>query len=339
MLIMSEGLNMFIIGIVAILIQFDIFEPKFIYPVNFLLGSVLVIAIPAQQAFIPSLVTADGVARANSTLQFVRSLAGIIGPALGGWLVGLLGVKGITWLNFASFVLSFLLLRLIKPTVELKLSKQSDSLSKQIVDGLAYLLKDGKLLKFFIVMTTANVLLTPFISVLPTMAKSVYKTGSEGYGLMNAIYFTGIAISYSLLAKVGKVSFVKFLGWAVILVGVSLFGLGLSTNIYQGIIFLFSLGMVVAFVAVTNTTFLQSYVPNHLLGRVMALRYMTSSGIQSLGVAFIVLLAETVDASAIFAVAGILTIIVGLLSTNFMWKIATKTNSSKFELMGRGTND
>lgn len=57
-------------------------------------------------AALPNLVSSDDLARANSTLSLGRKVATVVGPILGGALVGTLGAQTVFALNAASFVVS-----------------------------------------------------------------------------------------------------------------------------------------------------------------------------------------------------------------------------------------
>ncbi len=65
---------------------------------------------PAFESIVPSIVDPDDLAQANALDQFVRPIAlRLIGPALGGWLIALVGVGTAFAIDAVSFIVSGLM--------------------------------------------------------------------------------------------------------------------------------------------------------------------------------------------------------------------------------------
>src|SRR6185437_15966695 len=71
---------------------------------------------PAFEAVVPALVPDDELNQANSLDQFVRPIAlRLVGPALGGWLVGLLGAGTAFSIDAASFAVCAAIVAAMRP--------------------------------------------------------------------------------------------------------------------------------------------------------------------------------------------------------------------------------
>lgn len=71
---------------------------------------------PAEGALIPGIVEKDLLLQANSIYGTARQVARLVGAAVGGVLVGLFGLSGVTWVDLASFVLAAaILLPILEP--------------------------------------------------------------------------------------------------------------------------------------------------------------------------------------------------------------------------------
>lgn len=71
---------------------------------------------PAEGALIPEIVHKDLLLQANSIYGTGRQVARLAGAAAGGVLVGLFGLSGVTWVDFASFVVAAaILLPILEP--------------------------------------------------------------------------------------------------------------------------------------------------------------------------------------------------------------------------------
>lgn len=69
---------------------------------------------PAESAILPTLVASDQLISANSLNALNKNLARLIGPALGGLVVGLDGLRGVTLLDVVSFVVAALLVAFVR---------------------------------------------------------------------------------------------------------------------------------------------------------------------------------------------------------------------------------
>jgi len=85
-----------------------------IYLVAFLETTISQFFDPAKNAIVPALVTGQDLVRANSLNALSDSITRMIGPVLGGFTLGLFGLRGIILLDFVSYLVSALLIALIK---------------------------------------------------------------------------------------------------------------------------------------------------------------------------------------------------------------------------------
>jgi MFS family permease len=81
-----------------------------IYVVAAMLATCSVVFGPARTALIPRLVEKERLLAANALDSFSDTIAGLLGPALGGLLLGLIYLTGVVILDAASFLISGLLI-------------------------------------------------------------------------------------------------------------------------------------------------------------------------------------------------------------------------------------
>ena len=84
-----------------------------IYPVVFVKASIAQASGPAKSAIIPRFVGKKYLMKANSLNAIGTCLASLVGPSLGGLLLGLMGLNSVMFLGVASYVISGLLISLI----------------------------------------------------------------------------------------------------------------------------------------------------------------------------------------------------------------------------------
>lgn len=114
--------------------------------VLFLLGCLTIFFDIANQSYLPSLVGRGELVAANSRLEATASGAQVIGPAVGGALVGLLTGPGALLIDAGSFLISAMALRRIeRPEPEPSRPEQSEPVRARIASGLQFVLHNSVL--------------------------------------------------------------------------------------------------------------------------------------------------------------------------------------------------
>lgn len=107
--------------------------------VLFALGTLTIFFDIAHLSYIPSLVDRSQLVAANSRLEATASSAQVVGPAIGGTLVGLLTGPGALLIDAGSFLVSAVALRSIrKPEEEPAHIQQGEPMRERITSGLRF---------------------------------------------------------------------------------------------------------------------------------------------------------------------------------------------------------
>ena len=129
-----------------------------VYVVAFVMASVWQFFTPAEIALLPGLVGAERLMAANSLNAFNDNLARITGPALRGLMVAFGGPGGVALLNGATFLLSALLIAMIRaPRVARKCVEESSaalrggllSVWREWADGLKLVVRERRVTALF----------------------------------------------------------------------------------------------------------------------------------------------------------------------------------------------
>ena len=105
-----------------------------VYVVAFFQAVITRFFVPAENAFLPTVVEESQLASANALNALNNNLARLVGPALGGVVTGLVGLQGVVILNAASFLMAAGLIALVstKPRPVQALSPEPS----EVVSGL-----------------------------------------------------------------------------------------------------------------------------------------------------------------------------------------------------------
>jgi MFS family permease len=251
-------------------------------------GAVTAIERPTRTAMIPSLVRREHLSAALALRQVVFQLTHIVGPAIGGLLIALLG--GVGWLyvlDATTFLVALVVLRWVPSTRATFLEDGGDEprvTLSAIREGFAYAFRTPLILSILLIDLVAMIFGMPR-AVFPALADGVFSVGASGLGLLYAAPATGALLGALTMGWVGRVRrqgtavvlAASVWGAAVALAGLSLFSFPLT------LWWLAVAGAADVVSAVFRSTLLLDTTPEELRGRIYGLNFMVVSGGPRLG--------------------------------------------------------
>jgi MFS family permease len=244
----------------------------FLYVLVFLMGLARTIFNPTIRAAFPSVVGGD-LTRANALISGTFSVSETVGPALGGLLVATIGVNAAFVLDSVTYLISAAFLF----RVPLPRPRRGDdgNFARELKAGFTYLA--GARMPLAIVVGAFLTMLT-INTTIPAevfLAKETFDAGSAGYGLLVGLWGGGMVLGSALIAALGdRVNLVPLYFFGIFTSALALVGTSFSPT------FILALGaLIIAGVAnsvddVAANTILQKQVPDALLGRVFAVRFL-----------------------------------------------------------------
>ena len=236
---------------------------------------------PARQSFMLELVGAEHLRNAVSLNSTMVNLARVVGPAIGGILIAVLGTGVCFLFNAASFVavvtsLTRLDTVLLNPTPPMRRGKG------QLREGFSYVRHTPELLIPLVMMGLVGCLTYEFQVSLPYMASRGLHAGSSGYGFMTAAMGIGAVIGGLALATRGQT------GTRVLVIAAVAYGMAmvLATVAPDLAVELVAMALVggaaVCFMSAGNAT-LQLRADPAMRGRVMSLWFVAFQGSTPIG--------------------------------------------------------
>ncbi len=170
----------------------------------FLTGVFMVPHATAQRVVVPELVGEDEVrvGQAMSLVQTAFAVAGILGPAIGGVLIALIGETNVLYIDAATFAASFVLIAgWVRPK---PLVHESDEPSG-VMDGVRFLFRDRLLRAWMLSITGMNIVWTAMAVVFPVMVLERYGDRPEILGWIFGSFGVGSVIgavgSYRIIGR------------------------------------------------------------------------------------------------------------------------------------------
>ncbi|MFL6034503.1 MAG: MFS transporter, partial [Gaiellaceae bacterium] len=229
----------------------------------------------------------DLLLEANSLDQFVRPLCvRLIGPAIGGALIGLAGAGAAFLVDAGTFAVSaaaFLLMRTRSlPDVSVK-----SSVRREVLEGISYVRSRTWLWATLGAITVSLLFfLGPVYVLMPYVVKNSLDGGAEGLGLIFAAGGVGAIAAALFRGQLGlprRPLAVVYLAWTA--TTFSLVGYALVNAVWQAmIVSFFSVGCLTTG-GIVWTTVLQRAVPARMIGRVSSLDWVLSLALAPLSYA------------------------------------------------------
>ena len=288
------------------------------YVVGFSMSCVSRFFFPAQNAALPLIVTdKDDLLAANGLMQVIQTVGLIVGPALAGFSIGLWGSQVAFVVDSASFLASaaaILTMAVPRTTAGRQIAsgagagRQVAAVWAEMREGVAYLFGNRVMVGVLICLSLVqlglgaiNVLWVPYL-------QRTFGVGAEGLGIVDSAQGAGMIISGLALGFVAsRLSRTAMAGWAIIVIGLFLGGLGLAPSFGYIVALSFAVGLPLIPAQSALMTMMQLSVPDLKRGRVgSALNALTTAaGLVSMGAAAV--LGEAVGLRAIYVISGLIT--------------------------------
>ena len=227
---------------------------------------------------VPKRIYPNAATWSSSTWQF----ASVLGPALAGFSISLIGVHWSMCVIFGFSIMALLLLLKIpkKPILNPKIG---EPVFQSLKEGLQFVFRT-KAVFGALTLDMIAVLFGGAVALLPVFAQDILQVGSEGFGILRAAPAVGASITmlgstrFPLHRNAGK----KLL-WAVAGFGVCIIVFGLSPYFWVSVIALFLSGAVDGVSMIIRQTILQLKTPDNMRGRVASVNSMFVGSSNELG--------------------------------------------------------
>jgi MFS family permease len=282
------------------------------------LGVVNSFDAPGRQAFVVDMVGREDLPYAIALNSMMFNSARVIGPAMGGLLLAIIGPAWCFTINGISFFAVILGLWAMRiDSIEIKHFSGSPWI--QLVSGLKYVVDRSELSGLLLLALFFSVFGISYSTILPAFVEQILKLDASGYGWLTAATGVGAVGGAFIIAKQHKPKWrgawllASGFGFPVILVIFSFttfFPLSLLLALGLGV------GFMVEFTIIN--TLLQTRVEDQLRGRVMGLYTITFFGFAPFGNLAIGALSQKIGLSYTMTIFAILAF---LLAAIVMYKV------------------
>ena len=257
--------------LLAALVWTGLITPVVVGILAFVLGTINAFDMPGRQSFVVEMVGKEDLRNAIALNSAVFNSARMVGPAVGGVIIGILGVGWCFFLNGVSFIA--VIVGLLLMDVKERIAPKTDSsVFDSLRASMAYIRSHGSLEALMTLVAVLTIFGWSYSVLLPIFADRVLDIGVIGLGNLLTANGVGALVGALTVASVGhKVAPRKFIygGLSVYVASAWVFAASTSPLLSMGCMVGVGFGLI-SFFATANST-LQLQAPDHLRGRVMGL--------------------------------------------------------------------
>ena len=279
LLITADVIRGLSIAALATLVTLDLLQLWHVYGLVVLFGVGQSLYGPAHNSILPDLVPSDQLVQANSLAQFSRPFAmTLLGPALGGILVGTVGAGLAFYIDAGTFAFSALMLLLMRTVTRPAPEQGHASVWHDAREGLRFVFRRPWLWAGMAA-ATISLLCTwgPWEVLVPYLVKNELGGSAGALGLVFAAGGAGAVLAAVTMGQRDLPRRpITLLYWAWAVSAFAMIGFGVSGAIWHAMLASFVMEAGITVLLVLWYTVLQRLVPGSILGRVSSLDWLIS---------------------------------------------------------------
>lgn len=298
---------MFLLAVLlAVITYFGWIQPWHILLVAAFFGILNSFDVPLRHAYTSQLVTdRQDLPNAIALNSLFFNIARFIGPPLAGLILSLTSEA----LCFALNGVSFLVILAVMMRLQTGVQRHSQaSFRDAMQEGVKFIRGSVPVRQLLIQVAVLNFLAANYIPLMPAFAREIFHGGPNMLGTLLGCAGAGaLCCSLSLAVRPSVRGLSGAITQGCLLTGLALLAFALSSAAWLGCIMLFLLGFGMVNGNASSNTILQTILPEHLRGRVLAIYSAANLGAAALGSLLSGALAERLGpAQALAVLAAIL---------------------------------
>ncbi|MGV8873824.1 MAG: MFS transporter [Rhodococcus sp. (in: high G+C Gram-positive bacteria)] len=288
-----------------------------VYVIAFILGCSSAIDAPVRQSFTIEMVGKETLANAIALNSMTFNMARIVGPAVSGVLITLVGTGWVFLINAVSFAAVFGALVAMN-VGQLFRVEPTPRAKGQVREGFRYVWGRGDLRVLLATVCMVSTFGLNFPLSLSVLARNTFASGADAYGLLSTTLAVGTLAGATLAARRATAPRLRLFIGAVIAFGLFELLVGLMPNYVLVAILLVPTGALTLTFTTSAMNILQMSVPSDMRGRVMGIYMLCFLGGTPLGSPVLGWLADVLDPRAPLVLGGTISLATGLFAAVYL---------------------
>ncbi|PKN99662.1 MAG: MFS transporter [Chloroflexi bacterium HGW-Chloroflexi-4] len=282
-IVIAQAAMMVLAGILAFLAFTQLIQPWHIVVLAFMLGVANSFDAPARQAFVVDMVERENLANAIALNSTIFNLGAIVGPATAGLVYAWLGPAWCFTINSISFIAVIIALLLMKLPPRVIVPSIGSPLTK-LVEGLKFVFNEPRIRLLLAYTAVLTVFGFSLMTLMPAWSVKILGGDVKLNGLLLMARGVGSLIGALMIAYFSSHlvrNKIWQMGWY--LMPVALLAFAFLRWIPGTIMLLVLLGWCLMSVLNISNALIQSYVSDHMRGRVMSVYTLVFFGSMPIG--------------------------------------------------------
>jgi MFS family permease len=265
-------------GIVAVLITFliaaQLIEIWMVFVLAALAGVADAMAGPIRMLLVYDAVGGEELSNAVALNGIGGNAMRVIGPAIGGTLIGLLGTQGAFQMQAVCILVAVVLTWMLRQSQPEQ--AEGTNMWRSIGAGAAYVWRDRPLRIVVAMAVLPSFLVYPYVTFLPVFARDVFGSDETGYGYLAAAVGVGSLFGGAVVVLQSRnARIVPLMMWGCVLYCLSIAAFTIVRDLWIGVAILCTAGVFHSIYSALNSTLMQLIPTPDFRGRVMSLQTMT----------------------------------------------------------------
>ena len=276
-MIVVDLLRTLMVLLIPLFYAFDMLTLERLYVLVFLVSIVSTVFGPALASAVPLIVQRSQLTTANALIQSTTNIGVLLGPAMSGLGIALIGAQNVLYVDAATFLVSALFLLPIRVR-DSRTVKGINVLATPVIQdmmvGFRFVFLQHRVV--FALMITAvlyNLAISAFVFLLPVVAKELLQVGPMELGWLWSALGIGMLAASIWLARTPQGTFqdrISKIGRSLTVGGIAVCALGLIQTpvLFSTFLLIIVIGGSTSLFYPVVWAMLQEVTPEHLLGRV-----------------------------------------------------------------------
>jgi MFS family permease len=324
--ITTQTLSMILAFALALLTLTHLIKTWHLILIAFLVGIVNAFDVPIRQAFFVHMVGKEDLPNAIALNSSIFNGARVVGPAIAGFTIVLIGEGWCFFLNALSFVaviIALLMMRIDQPE-----SRRSDeSPIKSFIEGFRFAMTDVPIRSAILLLSLLSLFGLQYSVFLPIYAQDILHGGAKTLGLLMSAAGVGAVLgALQFAARTEYKGLARWIASTCIVCAVCLLLFGFASSFWLCAVLLFIVGFAATSQMAATNTIIQQRVPDEMRSRLMAVYATTFMGVQPIGALLAGVVAKHIGAPHTLMLFGS-AVLIGCLA--FISLVVSKVKSEK----------
>jgi MFS family permease len=281
--IVTQSCSMVLAFVLAALTLTHTIREWHLIVIAFLVGIVNAFDVPIRQAFFVHMVGKEDLPNAIALNSSIFNGARVVGPAIAGFAIVLVGEGWCFFLNGVSFIA--VLVALFMMRIEPRKSRPKDeSPLRSFVQGFQFAMKDVPIRSALLMLSLLSLFGLQYAVFLPIYAHDILHGGAKALGLLMSAAGVGAVLgALQFAARTHYQGLAKWIAITCTTCAIGLIVMSHATSFWLCAAVLFVVGFAATSQMAATNTIIQERVPEELRSRLMAVYATMFMGVQPIG--------------------------------------------------------